>query len=193
MPSLFLKIGFRFKQGVSNTLLTDYVSVERGRTTLHLMGKNPPITIKCRTSGHFNLMFCLQEASILWLSLLGIDSGHWQTICQFFLCDVVFKVKVFDTFFPEKGRMYTNISAIFTYDQKLKCRNNPILYIFKNKNKNILHKNVSEIYIGLFQRFLWLKSDWDYENQLTQQNMRDFLFGFFFFFHNVRSDRFDKQ
>ena len=46
--------------------------------------------------------------------------------------------------------MNFNISVTLTQDQKLKSRNDPTLYTFRN----ILDKNVSEIFIDLFQRFI---------------------------------------
>ena len=49
-------------------------------------------------------------------------------------------------FFPEKGRMYFNISVLSFQDQKVKSRSNPIICTFKN----ILNININENYIGLF-------------------------------------------
>ena len=56
-----------------------------------------------------------------------------------------------------------------TQDQILKSKNNPILYTFWK----ILHKNISEIYISLFQ--LCWRGDWDYR-KLTEQNIGNFFF-----------------
>ena len=59
---------------------------------------------------------------------------------------------------PQRKVEYILIFHIISLqDQKLKSRNNPILYAFKN----ILNKNINEIYISLFQKPIvvegWLK------------------------------------
>ena len=61
---------------------------------------------------------------------------------------------------------------------KIKNRKVEIIQFYMQWKK-ILYYEIRTIYIGLFQKPVGVKG-WDFENYLTQQNIRNFLFFFFF-------------